>query len=152
VYAMRRIQMSAPEDPAFADKEIGRFPTDMVFNMDQIPLLDEDKDGECFQPIETNKRHGADCERGMGSTGRTYDTLGSTDVPVKQANPSNSGTPRFGSIHLVIHSNPDVAQCPPTLIFKGTDASKLPCDETRQYAPGMSPLASALCAHSDGGT
>jgi hypothetical protein len=77
---------------------------------------------------------GTDGRCGVCAPGRTYDTRGASDIQVKQANPSNNGTPRFGTIHIVVHGGSG-AQCPLYLIYAGKNDP--PAAETQQYAPGI---------------
>ncbi|KAK3261026.1 hypothetical protein CYMTET_30049 [Cymbomonas tetramitiformis] len=81
------------------DVKYGRFAPEDTYNVDQVPLEDEDKDG------------------------RTYDDTNASDVHVKSANPSNSGTPRFGR---------DVTQPRLAIIFAGS-GKKISKWEKEQY-------------------
>ncbi|KAK3278668.1 hypothetical protein CYMTET_13409 [Cymbomonas tetramitiformis] len=90
------------------DVKYGRFAPEDTYNVDQVPLEDEDKDG------------------------RTYDDTNASDVHVKSANPSNSGTPRFGTLQVCVRAGRDVTQPRLAIIFAGS-GKKISKWEKEQY-------------------
>jgi hypothetical protein len=141
VWRARQIMQSAPAAGETGDPITGRFRAHDVYNSDQLPLEDEDKDGKS----PARHRHHLFALRPKAElpwlhtlAGKTYAPLGATDVNVVQANPSNGGSPRFGSVHLCVHGG-DGAQCKPMVIFEGKDSKSIRAAERAQYAPGTVP-------------
>eukprot|EP00854_Cymbomonas_tetramitiformis_P027022 gene27022-33240_t len=80
LWKARRIQRSKPVDGTQPDPKYGRFKATNVYNVDSVPLEDENKDT------------------------KTYEDKGSDCVLVKSANPSNSGVARFGTWHVCVRA------------------------------------------------
>ena len=107
LWKIRRLKKSARSDQSPSDLVHGRFTPRQTWNVDQVPLDEDEKDT------------------------RTYEQKGASDVYVKSANPSNSGVSRFGTMQVLVRAeNPQPQKIAVIFFGKG---QRIKNQEKRAY-------------------